>query len=464
MTIPSACIDPKPAKPSLLAFYLPQFHPVPENDEWWGPGFTEWRNVIRGRPLYPDHYQPHIPGELGFYDLRLPEVREAQAALAEAHGITGFCYYHYWFNGRRILERPFNEVLASGSPDFPFALCWANEPWTRNWDGGSSEVLIPQRHSLDDDRAHIRWLIKAFGDERYIRVDNRPVFFVYNVRALEDPPAVTGVWREECSKAGVGDPLLVQFDTFGNSGNPALAGFDAAAEFLPHGVFETMQAQGFRHIHDSRGLRNLIYRYDDLVRGQLARTEPAWTRYQCVVPNWDNTPRKPQGHANLFLGSTPQLYEEWLGGSIAKASAARHEFVLINAWNEWAEGTHLEPDVEHGRAYLEATARAVGVDPAEFDLRGVHRGRKRRRRGEVAVDDVHDLFEAHKSATAREIEILLTEIEALEETVRDLETSGRRGRRTPHVVTKAKTRLERVPVAGRALRTASILRRDWSDL
>src|SRR4249920_1214778 len=180
----SSQIEPRPAKPALLAFYLPQFHPIPENDEWWGHGFTEWRNVIRGKPLYPDHYQPHVPGELGFYDLRMPEIREAQAALAEAHGITGFCYYHYWFSGRRILERPFNEVLASGSPNFPFCLAWANEPWSRNWDGGSRELLIAQRYSEDDDIQHIRWLIEAFRDERYITVAGRPLFLIYNVFAF----------------------------------------------------------------------------------------------------------------------------------------------------------------------------------------------------------------------------------------------------------------------------------------
>ena len=353
----------------MLAFYLPQFHPMPENDEWWGHGFTEWRNVIRGRPLYPGHYQPHVPGELGFYDLRMPEVREAQAALAEAHGITGFCYYHYWFSGRRILERPFNEVLGSGSPDFPFCLCWANEPWTRNWDGGSREVLIAQRHSIEDDRSHIHWLITAFRDERYIRVGDRPVFFVYNVMALDDPSATMEMWREECVKAGVGDPYLVQFDTFGNSGDPAVSGCDAAAEFLPHARGRpTCGRVGSRPSPTSLGIDNVIFRYEDLVDGQLARPLPPWTRYQCVVPNWDNTPRKPQGSANLFLGSTPERYEGWLHGTIVKAAEARHEFVLVNAWNEWAEGTHLEPDLR-----------------ARAGLPRGHRPRRRRRSREISI-------------------------------------------------------------------------------
>jgi hypothetical protein len=468
----SSRIDNNPSAPEVLAFYLPQFHPIPENDEWWGPGFTEWRNVIRGKPLYPDHYQPHVPGELGFYDLRLPEIREAQAALAEAHGVTGFCYYHYWFNGRRILERPFNEVLASGSPDFPFALCWANEPWTRNWDGGNRETLIAQRHSLDDDRQHIRWLIQAFRDERYIRVGDRPVFFVYNSGALDDPATTAEIWREECDKADVGDPFLVQFDTFGNSGNPALQGFDAAAEFLPHGVSTTLRSRGVTPVRDTQGLSNVIFRYEDLVEGQLSRSLPAWTRYQCVLPSWDNTPRKPQGSAHLFLGSTPELYEAWLREALAKASEARHEFVLVNAWNEWAEGTHLEPDLRHGRGYLEATARAVGVDPERFDLVGVHRGRRARRRDEDLEIDVHDLYEMHKSSSARETEMLLRQIQDLEDEIRQNraviarngDTVGRRRRREHRALRRLAERVDHIPVAGRTARTLSILRRDWRSL
>ena len=244
MTHLNGTIESKPARPSLLAFYLPQFHPIPENDEWWGPGFTEWRNVVRGHSLYPNHHQPNIPGELGFYDLRMPEVREAQAALADAYGIFGFCYYHYWFSGRRILEMPFDEVLRSGTPEFPFCLCWANEPWTRNWDGGAREMLIAQRYSADDDRKHIRWLTKAFSDERYIRIGERPVLFVYNVGALPNPEQTAEIWRAECARAGVGDPFLVQFETFGNTMPPASTGFDAAAEFLPHHVDEQLLRPG----------------------------------------------------------------------------------------------------------------------------------------------------------------------------------------------------------------------------
>ena len=179
-------------RPRALAFYLPQFHPIPENDEWWGTGFTEWTNVTKARPFFPGHYQPHVPGELGYYDLRVPEVREAQAALAAAHGISGFVYYHYWFHGKRLLERPIDEVLASGSPDFPIAFCWANEEWTRNWDAQTGQVLMRQEFSDADDLAHIRWLATAFADDRYIKIDGRPLMLIYRPGTAPRPQADRG--------------------------------------------------------------------------------------------------------------------------------------------------------------------------------------------------------------------------------------------------------------------------------
>ena len=180
----------------LIAFFLPQYHPVPENCAWWGRGFTEWRNVAAAQPLFRNHYQPHLPADLGFYDLRLPEIRQAQAELARRYGIGAFCWYHYWFNGRRILERPFNETLASGQPDFPFCLCWANENWTRAWDGGSREILLEQNYSDEDDIAHFHALLPAWRDPRYLRQDGRPVFLVYAASKMPDPLRTTRRWRE----------------------------------------------------------------------------------------------------------------------------------------------------------------------------------------------------------------------------------------------------------------------------
>ena len=183
-------------KPRLIAFYLPQFHPIPENDLWWGKGFTEWTNVAKAKPVFRGHYQPQFPADLGFYDLRLPEVREAQADLAREHEIHGFCYYHYWFNGRRLLQRPFEEVLATGKPNFPFCLCWANENWTRVWDGRDRQVLLTQNYNDADDRAHLQALASAFADPRYLRVDNKPLFLVYRAHRLPEPKRTTDVWRE----------------------------------------------------------------------------------------------------------------------------------------------------------------------------------------------------------------------------------------------------------------------------
>ena len=190
---------------NIISFYLPQYHPIPENDRWWGKGFTEWRNVARAQPLFDGHYLPHLPGELGFYDLRLPAVRKAQADLAMAHGITGFCYYHYWFNGRLLLERPLQEVLKSGTPDFPFCVCWANENWTRRWDGCDDQVLIAQKYGEEDDLVHIRYLCDMFRDRRYIRINGKALFLVYRANRLPDPVRTAAIWREEARRAGVGE-------------------------------------------------------------------------------------------------------------------------------------------------------------------------------------------------------------------------------------------------------------------
>ena len=217
----------------FIAFYLPQFHPIPENDQWWGPGFTEWTNVVRGRPLFPGHYQPHLPADLGFYDLRLPEARLRQAELAAAHGIEGFCYWHYWFNGRRLLERPFNEVLASGEPKLPFCLAWANETWSRRWLGEEKQILMKQAYGPADDLNHIRWLITAFADPRYIRVANRPLFVVYRPHDLPVPKRTADVFRTECIRQGMPDPYLLGADAHRSGVDCWTLGFDGTLVFEP---------------------------------------------------------------------------------------------------------------------------------------------------------------------------------------------------------------------------------------
>jgi lipopolysaccharide biosynthesis protein len=351
----------------LISFYLPQYHPIPENDEWWGRGFTEWRNVVRARPLFKGHYQPRLPADLGFYDLRLPDTRLAQAELAREHGIYGFCYYHYWFNGKRLLERPFNEVLHSGQPDFHFCLCWANENWTRRWDGLEQDVLLGQKYSPDDDRTHIRALFPAFEDPRYIRVRDKPLFIVYRVGLLPVPKQTAEIWREEAQKAGIGELFLASVESIGVRLPPVETGFDAAVEFAPDWLVRgkpTNQGLVSKLIR-KLGYKDLrpynIYSYDTLMRNMLAKRCPPYKQFRCVTPSWDKTARR-QKYADVWVGSSPEKYEAWLSEIIEQCRdrlPPEERFVFINAWNEWAEGCYLEPDLKYGRAYLEATRRAV---------------------------------------------------------------------------------------------------------
>ena len=351
-----------------LAFYLPQYHPIPENDAAWGTGFTEWRSVVRASPLFPGHWQPHLPADLGFYDLRVPEVREAQAALAREHGIHGFCYYHYWFQGRRLLERPFDEVLASGRPDFPFALCWANEPWTRAWDGNTGEVVVRQDYSHEDDIEHVRTLLPAFADPRYVRVDGRPLFLVYRASLLPDVRRTTDVWRAEAERAGLPGLYLCRVENDVGRADPAATGFDAAVDFLPdfsalgRALRRDLPSRVARRAHlTNQAFRDhRIYDYDEFVRRMLARPTPPYLRFPCVTPGWDNTPRR-RSKGIVLRGSTPERYEAWLRTTVERFDppGPDENFVFLNAWNEWGEGNHLEPDQRWGRAYLEATRRVL---------------------------------------------------------------------------------------------------------
>lgn len=359
LEIPQVNITPveakaKPTEPArLIAFYLPQYHPIPENDKWWGQGFTDWDNVKKAKSLFSGHHQPHMPTELGYYDLRDPAVREAQADLAKDHGIHGFCYYHYWFNTQRLLERPFSEVLVSGKPDFPFCLCWANENWTRAWDGRHHDVLIKQHYNSTDDLSHIRRLIDTFRDERYIRVDGKALFLVYRVSLLPRPLETTAIWREEAAKNGIELYLCAVESLAADRDDPAKFGFDASVEFQP---------DWFSLGSPSRrvGKRNAIYEYEAVVKNMLKRPEPPYKQFPCVTPGWDNSARR-QKEATILHGSTPDMYQHWLESVIQnlKPSHPDENLVFINAWNEWAEGAHLEPDQKWDRAYLEATKGAL---------------------------------------------------------------------------------------------------------
>lgn len=362
-----------PAALRFLAFYLPQFHPIPENDGWWGPGFTEWTNVVRGRPLFRGHHQPHLPGELGFYDLRLAESRAAQADLAAGHGISGFCYYHYWFEGRRLLERPFEEVLRSGRPALPFCLCWANESWTRVWNGKDDDCLLRQAYSPDDDLAHVRGLLDAFSDPRHVRIDGRPVYLVYRASQLPDPRRTTDCWRAEAVRLGVAEPYLCAVQSFPTDRvDPSTLGFDAAVQFAPDfsdrgAVGSPLVRAARRYLRpDSPMRRNRVADYDELAGRMLAQPAPPYKRYPCVTPGFDNSSRRPGGGATILVDSTPAGYERWLREVVGRFTpwSPDENLVFVNAWNEWAEGNHLEPCQRWARAYLEAHARVAGAPQA----------------------------------------------------------------------------------------------------
>ena len=340
--------------PRVLAFYLPQFHPIAENDRWWGDGFTEWTSVRAARPLFEGHVQPVQPGELGHYDLRSAETRTAQAQLARSHGISGFCYYHYWFKGRRLLGRVLDEVLAERSPDFPFCLCWANESWTRAWDGREDDVLLRQTYDAADDRRHLHWLARVFEDPRYIRINGRPLFLVYRPSRLPNAALTASMWREEAQRLGIADLYLCGVESLPEERrHPASFGFDAAVEFQPD--WKHLGAPAMTLAGNSK-----LFDYGTTVNRMLARPAAAYLRYPCVTTAWDNSPRR-QRDAVILAGSTPQLYGRWLRAAIARMSAPSPDenLVFINAWNEWGEGAHLEPSAEWGRAYLEETAEAV---------------------------------------------------------------------------------------------------------
>jgi len=370
------------SSPRLIAFYLPQFHPIPENDEWWGKGFTEWRNVVTAKPRFRGHYQPHIPADLGFYDLRNEETRIAQAELAKAYGIYGFCYHHYWFNGKMLLERPFNEVLKSGKPNFPFCLCWANENWTRRWDGLDQEVLMTQEYEQYDALQHIEWLEKAFRDSRYVRIKGKPLLLIYNISSIPKVRDMVLVWKKSISEMGYPGLYVCSVRSFHNYIHDTEAismGFDAIVDFqpnrrsLPHRKISSIPRYAFNVLVNSlteamqlrhrvgRLPETSVFSYRKMIERSL-RDLPANVHYKifpCVTPSWDNSARKKE--SAVIQNHDAALYGKWLRHSLQYVMNYEEEerIVFINAWNEWAEGCYLEPDLRNGRRFLEATAREM---------------------------------------------------------------------------------------------------------
>lgn len=353
-----------------IAFYLPQFHSIPENDEWWGKGFTEWSNVATAQPAFEGHAQPRTPSELGYYDLRTPGVIEQQIQLAKAHGLSGFCFHHYWFGGKRLLEQPLQRFLAIDH-DLGFCLCWANEPWSRRWDGSEKELLMPQPHDLEQDIAFIHDVLPILRDPRYIRVDGAPILLVYRVGLLSSAPHVFDRWRQIAVESGLPGLHICMAETFGSS-DPQGHGCDSAVEFPPHRIVASKHTDKPGSIQNlSPDFQGAIFDYGEVVTGELTATDPDYLRYKTVMLGWDNTSRRGN-NAHVFHGFSRSMFETWLEDACQRTERRCHgdqRLLFINAWNEWGEGTYLEPDRRHGRQMLQAVRDILtGQNPTAASL------------------------------------------------------------------------------------------------
>lgn len=357
--------SPTGSRARAIALYLPQFHPIAENDDWWGTGFTEWTNVAKATPMFAGHYQPHVPADLGFYDLRVPETREAQAAMARRYGIEGFCYYHYWFAGRRVLERPFTEVLQSGKPDFPFCLCWANQTWTGIWHGAPDRVLIEQTYpGRADHEAHFEALLPAFRDRRYIRVDDKPLFVIFVPADLPDSVATLSLWRAMARDAGL-PGLHIAGISFSRDWDPVAHGFDAKVDQPPlqNYLHSRSSSAPLRwpddRLEPSRELPTVVpARSFAKLQELVASTDHL--SYPLLFHAFDNTPRSGR-HGIVLDEATPELFQSLLEVAV-RGLASRppdRRIVFLKSWNEWAEGNHLEPDLKTGNAFLEVVRKVL---------------------------------------------------------------------------------------------------------
>lgn len=359
-------------KPRLIAFYLPQYHPIPENDEWWGKGFTEWTNVAKAKPLFKGHYQPHLPADLGFYDLRVPEVREQQAELAREAGIEGFCYWHYWFAGKQLLERPFNEVLASGKPDFPFCLAWANESWKGIWHGANGRTLIEQTYpGIEDYTRHFYEVLPAFQDPRYITIDKKPVFVIYKFHLVPDLENFISLWRELAKKSGLKGIYFIGIRETDITAKPkCLDGW-----ITDNLIFLMKKVKSERKTLFSRAISRLLKArinlnkfagkpttidYKDVTSKPLLSLDPEHDEFPMVFPSWDNTPRSGI-MGDVLTDPLPELFQVQLHAAIeqVKGKSKEKQVVFLKSWNEWAEGNYLEPDQKFGKGYLDVIRKEL---------------------------------------------------------------------------------------------------------
>lgn len=374
-------------KARIIAYYLPQFHPIPQNDEAWGPGFTEWTNVAKARPLFRGHYQPRIPADLGFYDLRLPETREQQAQMAREAGIEGFCYYHYWMGGGvQLLQRPFEEVLQSGKPDFSFCLAWANHEWTtRTWqNGGKTKMIAPMLYPGDDDyTAHFNYVLPAFRDHRYITVDGLPIFSIYDPYNFADVAHFIELWRRLAAANGLPGihfsamisntttvkrqadgtikRVLPNLDSSAEVYNNILAlGFDSVtsygksrAEMKSEGKYVRI-AKKYVHKH-LPFLPALRYNYPKVTPYFFA-PEDTWENvFPTIIPQWDRTPRAGSGEG-IYVNATPEHFRCHVESAlhVVEAKQPEHRLIFLKSWNEWGEGNYVEPDQKYGHGFLNA--------------------------------------------------------------------------------------------------------------
>lgn len=367
----------------IIAFYLPQFHPIPENDAWWGSGFTEWTNVASAKPLFRGHYQPQLPADLGFYDLRLDDIRQKQADLAFEYGVSAFCYYHYWFNGKPLLELPLERLLKSSAPDFPFCVCWANETWSRRWDGQDDQILIGQDYLQYNVERHFGYLESAFKDPRYLKVDDKPIFIIYRIDQIPNIEETIIEWRAQAQKIGLKGIYICavkshmhQLDDKETIG----LGFDALLDFQPTKSI-LKKRKLFNHLGNFlprcinflirktksfSGLTELntinIYDYSAVVDAAIKMPKSQVIKFPCIFPSWDNTPRRKKKGASVIQNEKISDYKRWLADALhrVKGYPEQERIVFINAWNEWAEGCHLEPDLKNKKKFLEATKEAMG--------------------------------------------------------------------------------------------------------